>query len=350
MPSRSSSTARPSRSPSRGRTSTRTPPSRVRSPALSHSPRRSISPRSGSRSRSRSRTPSLRGGRRRSPYRGRGHDRLPSRTPTPSRSRSPARGGRRYKSRSRSHDRSVSPDRSASPAPKSTKIVVEKLTKNINEKHLWEIFGAYGTITDLDMPVNRQFMTNRGTAYIMYSTSADAESAIAHMHEAQLDGAVITVSIVLPRRKFSRSPPPARRGPANFDRHDARSGPPPAPYRGPGPGLGGGRYRSPPRGRRSPPRRYGRPDPRSRDDVYRPRSYSRSRSPYKPRSRTRSYPSRSRSPPRRRYGGGGGGGGRRGFSPPRGGRRRRSPSYSSYSSYSDRSRSRSIARDGRGWR
>ena len=55
-------------------------------------------------------------------------------------------------------------------------------------------------------------MTNRGTAYILYSTSAPAESAIAHMHEAQLDGAVIAVSIVLPRRKFSRSPPPARRG------------------------------------------------------------------------------------------------------------------------------------------
>ncbi|KAL9001743.1 MAG: hypothetical protein Q9188_005293 [Gyalolechia gomerana] len=32
-------------------------------------------------------------------------------------------------------------------------------------------------------------MTNRGTAYILYSDVADAEAAIAHMHEAQLDGA-----------------------------------------------------------------------------------------------------------------------------------------------------------------
>ena len=53
-------------------------------------------------------------------------------------------------------------------------------------------------------------MTNRGTAYILYDHPSGSESAIAHMHEAQLDGAVITVSIVITRRAFSRSPPPAR--------------------------------------------------------------------------------------------------------------------------------------------
>ncbi|KAI9787996.1 MAG: hypothetical protein M1816_007300 [Peltula sp. TS41687] len=274
-------------------------------------------------------------------------------------------------------------------------IVIEKLTKNVNEDHLREIFSNYGAIHELDMPINRQFMTNRGTAYILYHSANEAESAIAHMHEAQLDGAVINVSIVLPRRKFSRSPPPARRGlgggggpPPPFDRYGARpppprsergyrSGGPPAPPPSGGPG-GMNRYRSPPapahhlppapyrRGGGSPPpsRRYGRPGPRSsRDDNYRPRSYSRS-PPH--RSRSRSYSSRSRSrSPRRRYGGGSGGGGGGGGVgrrddtppiPPRGGggggggagghRRRRSPSYSSYSSYSDRSRSRSRGRGG----
>jgi RNA-binding protein with serine-rich domain 1 len=34
--------------------------------------------------------------------------------------------------------------------------VVEKLTKNVREEHLKEIFGAYGQIRDLDMPMNRQ--------------------------------------------------------------------------------------------------------------------------------------------------------------------------------------------------
>jgi RNA recognition motif-containing protein len=32
-------------------------------------------------------------------------------------------------------------------------IVVEKLTKNVNESHLHEIFGQFGRIKDLDLPM-----------------------------------------------------------------------------------------------------------------------------------------------------------------------------------------------------
>ncbi|KAJ5731043.1 uncharacterized protein N7483_005551 [Penicillium malachiteum] len=180
-------------------------------------------------------------------------------------------------------------------------IVVEKLTKNVTEAHLREIFGSFGDIEHLELPMNRAFMTNRGTAYIIYYDPADAEAAIAHMHEAQLDGAVLNVSIILPRRAFSRSPPPA----AN---------------RGNGRGrFGKGSFAN------SPPRRHGRgARPAERHDTYRPQSRSRSRSPI----RSRSY-SRQQSPPRR--------GSTRDESPRQ--RRRRSPSYSSYSSRSERSRS-----------
>lgn len=38
----------------------------------------------------------------------------------------------------------------------SPQIVVEKLTKNVNESHLREIFGAYGDIESIDLPMNRQ--------------------------------------------------------------------------------------------------------------------------------------------------------------------------------------------------
>ncbi|KAM0255814.1 hypothetical protein ACHAQJ_005401 [Trichoderma viride] len=170
--------------------------------------------------------------------------------------------------------------------------------------------------------------TNRGTAYILYDHEADAEAAIAHMHEAQVDGAVINVSIVLQRRKLSPAPPTARRG-ANIDprvpfQSSRGGGPPSGPMGGSGGGGGGGGRR-----RLSPSSRYG---PRS--DVYRPNSLSPARSPggapqprgggggggagaggrYRSRSNDSfSSRSRSRSPgPRRRGGGGGGnGGGRR---------------------------------------
>ncbi|KAK0726874.1 hypothetical protein B0T26DRAFT_610552, partial [Lasiosphaeria miniovina] len=71
-------------------------------------------------------------------------------------------------------------------------VVVERLTKNVKEDHLREIFGQYGEIEDLDLPM---IGTNRGTAYILFVHEAGAEAAIASMHEAQLDGAAINVSI-----------------------------------------------------------------------------------------------------------------------------------------------------------
>ena len=34
--------------------------------------------------------------------------------------------------------------------------MVEKLTKNVNEGHLQEIFGSYGPVKEIDLPMNRQ--------------------------------------------------------------------------------------------------------------------------------------------------------------------------------------------------
>ncbi|PWW72988.1 hypothetical protein C7212DRAFT_52644, partial [Tuber magnatum] len=74
-------------------------------------------------------------------------------------------------------------------------IVIEKLTKNVTEAHITEVFSSYGEIKMLDMPLNHQYNTNRGVCYVIYHSSSSAHAAIAHMHEGQLDGAVINVSI-----------------------------------------------------------------------------------------------------------------------------------------------------------
>ncbi|KAG5940112.1 hypothetical protein E4U59_002654 [Claviceps monticola] len=233
-------------------------------------PSRSRSPSRG-RPRSITRSLSPRSDVSRSPVRQRRHDsRSVSRSaPTP-----PRHNGR-YRSDSRSWSRGPgrdSRDASESPAPRSTKIVVERLSKNINQDHLYEIFGQFGPIKDLDLPMNRTFGTNRGTAYILFDHEADAEAAISHMHEAQVDGAMINVSIVLPRKKLSPSPPTARRG-ANIDPRVPLTG----PRGGGGPSRrGGGFHQGGGRRRQSPPSsgRYG-----NRYDVYRPPSRSPSRSP-----------------------------------------------------------------------
>ena len=267
-----------------------------------------------------------------------------------SRSHSPPRSctpGGIPASRDRSYTHSRSRSRSPS-VPRSAKIVIEKLTKNVHAAHLHEIFGTYGAIAELEMPLNHQFMTNKGIAYILYDSPTYAESAIAHMHEAQLDGALISVSVVLPRRRFSRSPPPRRPPPNRFgEPHRFREAP--SERRMPAPDRAYGRPIPPPRAsppyrggaRWSPGSRYGGPGGRGGgyrdryDDArsYRPRSVSPSRSPppRRRRRRRRSDSSRSRSPSRSPPRGEGGGGGRR----------RRSPSYASFS---DRSRSRDRGR------
>jgi RNA-binding protein with serine-rich domain 1 len=120
-----------------------------------------------------SRSPSRGRGRSRSPYSDMSVDPRPeSRTPSRARrtisprssSRTPRRNGRyRSESRSVSRGRSASPIRSTKVCPlihcndlaNNSQVVVEKLTKNVTEAHLKEIFGTYGSIVDLDMPLNR---------------------------------------------------------------------------------------------------------------------------------------------------------------------------------------------------
>ncbi|KAL5332265.1 hypothetical protein BJX70DRAFT_147591 [Aspergillus crustosus] len=290
-------------------------------------PRRSVSPRSESKLRRaiRSTTPEGNTVRRRNGYQSQSRSRSRTRSVSQSRSRSRSQTWSRSPAprshRDRSYNRSQSPP---SHRETSSKIVVEKLTKNVTDSHLFEIFGSFGEIQSLDLPINSAFTTNRGTAYILYHDPADAEAAIAHMHEAQLDGAALNVSIVLPKRAFSRSPPPVT--------SSRTHGRPRDPHVRPADGHHSGHstYQ-----RRASPRRYGRSRPVEQHDLYRPRSVSRplSRSP----RRSRSFSPRSPSipPPTNR--------GRTQGDMLRQGRRR-SPSYSSYG-YSGRSRSRSYSRD-----
>ncbi|ODA83219.1 hypothetical protein RJ55_01730 [Drechmeria coniospora] len=217
-----------------------------------------------SRARSRTRSPTPRSAGSRSPVRrGRYRDsRSPSRSPSP-------RGnghGRGWDSR----------DRSRSPPQGGTKIVVERLTKNVNEEHIREIFGHFGPIVDLDLPMNRAFGTNRGTAYILYENRTDAEIALANMHESQVDGAIINVSIVLPRRLMSPDPPLARRGLFDPDRRASHN-------------TGSGSYHDVGRGPRA---NLYRPSSRSRSPSWAPRDGGRYRSRsfdgYRSRSRSKS--------------------------------------------------------------
>ena len=258
--------------------------------------------------------------------------------------------------RGRRRSRSAEPPREKEPE-RPPKLHVGNLTRNVTSEHIKEvrgsrarrcarnlslppshrdlardppqIFSHFGEIFAVDFPTEPRSGLPKGHAFVEFKTRSEAEKAIDFMHEAEIDGARVTVQFVLlPRRQpRPRSPlrgPPMRRG----------------PYGGRG-GYGGPRYPSPPRRYPSPPRRFPSP-PRH---GYPPRGRSPPRGP--PRGRYPGPPMRGRSPPRRPYS-------PRGRSPPRRRSYSRSPSRSprgrsplrrrSYSRSRSRSRTRSYPR------
>ncbi|KAK4053375.1 COPII coat Sec23p-Sfb3p heterodimer component [Microbotryomycetes sp. JL201] len=202
----------------------------------------------------------------------------------------------------------------APPPPRTIKVA--RLTKNVTLQHLDEIFGAYGKIIDIDLPVVKALGTHKGVAWIEFSKVADAEKAEDCMDGGFIDGEEVTVRLEddAPPRPPVRQPPPPSSSFAN-----ARSGPGMA-RDGPRFGTGAGRpgYGRIGGGGREPPMIGSRTGPgpsarggwgqKSRDDRSRSRSPARrrssSRSPARNRSRSRSRsrsPKRARSPsPRRR--------------------------------------------------
>ncbi|KAL5611381.1 uncharacterized protein BROUX77_001537 [Berkeleyomyces rouxiae] len=135
----------------------------------------------------------------------------------------------------------------------STKIAVERLASNVNEGHLHEIFSQFGAIDDFDLPKTNLGL-NRGTAYIIYLNEDDAETAITHMHEAQIDSATINVSIVPRDSKFHYFPPLAQHHESSG--HNRNNG--------------GGSYRRQPPIDPNTSRGSGRERERHGADIYRP--------------------------------------------------------------------------------
>ena len=124
----------------------------------------------------------------------------------------------------------------------------------MNKEHVYEIFSAFGKISNVEMPIDRVHQhLNRGFAYVEYESSEDAEKAVKYMDGGQIDGQIISASKVDLQRARGPPPPP----------------PPPPPRRSGGPvwrqhgsPIRRRRFGSPPR--RSPPRRRVSRSPRSR--------------------------------------------------------------------------------------
>ncbi|KAL1405173.1 hypothetical protein Q8F55_008798 [Vanrija albida] len=94
-------------------------------------------------------------------------------------------------------------------APNFRVIVVSGLSKNVHNGHLEEIFGEYGKVTGLDLPVFKVSGLNRGKAAIEFERASSAEEAVRCMDGGILDGSALKVQVNLGASPPGCSPPNA---------------------------------------------------------------------------------------------------------------------------------------------
>ena len=95
-----------------------------------------------------------------------------SRSPVPRRGRSPS------SSSSSSSPPRRAPRRGPTDEPQKAVLHVKNLTRNVNEEHLREIFGNYGSIKNVELAVDALVKLPKGYAFIEFASVDLAKAAV----------------------------------------------------------------------------------------------------------------------------------------------------------------------------
>ncbi|KZP12102.1 hypothetical protein FIBSPDRAFT_680970, partial [Athelia psychrophila] len=79
--------------------------------------------------------------------------------------------------------------------PAAKIISITNITRNVVESHLRTVFGFYGEIIKLDLPLFGKSGQNRGKAALEYADASEAQKAVSHMDGGQLDGAILKIEL-----------------------------------------------------------------------------------------------------------------------------------------------------------
>eukprot|EP00569_Conticribra_weissflogii_P015819 CAMPEP_0171390886 /NCGR_PEP_ID=MMETSP0880-20121228/876_1 /TAXON_ID=67004 /ORGANISM="Thalassiosira weissflogii, Strain CCMP1336" /LENGTH=251 /DNA_ID=CAMNT_0011903403 /DNA_START=93 /DNA_END=844 /DNA_ORIENTATION=+ len=79
------------------------------------------------------------------------------------------------------------------------KLYVGNLDYATDEPRLREVFGEFGAVTDVFLPMERGTSRPRGFGFVTLATRSAAEAAISKMDQSQLDGRTIRVNESKPR-------------------------------------------------------------------------------------------------------------------------------------------------------
>ena len=92
----------------------------------------------------------------------------------------------------------------------STKLFVGNLSFNATQNQLQDLFGAHGTVLEVDLVRDKFSGRPRGFGFVTMESKEGAEAAIKALHGKDLDGRALTVNEARPREE--RAPREGGRG------------------------------------------------------------------------------------------------------------------------------------------
>lgn len=83
----------------------------------------------------------------------------------------------------------------------STKLFVGNLSFNTTENELQDAFAAHGSVTEVNLVMDRMSGRSRGFAFVTMASPEEAQTAITAMNGRDLGGRSISVSEARPREE-----------------------------------------------------------------------------------------------------------------------------------------------------
>jgi len=83
----------------------------------------------------------------------------------------------------------------------STKLFVGNLSFNATQEQLRDLFGAHGTVSEVDVIKDKFSGRPRGFAFVTMETKEAADAAIKALHGKDVDGRALTVNEARPREE-----------------------------------------------------------------------------------------------------------------------------------------------------
>ena len=83
----------------------------------------------------------------------------------------------------------------------STKLFVGNLSFNATQEQLQEMFGAHGTVQEVDVIKDKFSGRPRGFAFVTMETKEAADAAIKALNGKEIDGRALTVNEARPREE-----------------------------------------------------------------------------------------------------------------------------------------------------